>query len=309
MTKLAQKMRGPENEEIVLNKAFRHFDFNNSNTIDIDEFKKVLERLGIQFQSTTDLKALFDTYDLNKNGQIEYREFASMVTGKRSAVATKPLSTPRNVDFLADALRQKLKTRGASGMIGLGRNFRIQDDNRSGSLSFYEFDKAMTDFQLGFAKDEVEKLFAYFDMDRSGEVDYNEFLRVIRGPMNPAREQLVMQAFNKLDRDGNGHIDYDDLVGLYNGEFHPDVKAGKKTEQQVLNEWLNTFQMHHNMQNSAVTDNLVTKEEFIEYYNNISCSIDRDDYFRAMMISAWDLDGSRAKANAQKAWAKDARVF
>jgi len=36
---------------------------------------------------------------------------------------------------------------------------------------------------------------------------------------------------------------------------------------------------------------MVTKEEFIEYYNNISASIDRDDYFSAMIKSAWDFDG------------------
>ena len=37
----------------------------------------------------------------------------------------------------------------------------------------------------------------------------------------------------------------------------------------------------------------MTKEEFEEYYNNISASIDRDDYFATMMNSAWNLDGSR----------------
>jgi Ca2+-binding EF-hand superfamily protein len=31
-------MRGAENEEIVLTKAFKHFDFNNSGAIDIKEF-------------------------------------------------------------------------------------------------------------------------------------------------------------------------------------------------------------------------------------------------------------------------------
>ena len=35
---------------------------------------------------------------------------------------------------------------------------------------------------------------------------------------------------------------------------------------------------------------VVTKEEFEEYYNNVSCSIDDDLYFAAMMNSAWKLD-------------------
>jgi len=38
---------------------------------------------------------------------------------------------------------------------------------------------------------------------------------------------------------------------------------------------------------------VVSKEEWIEYYNNVSASIDRDDYFATMMNAAWNLDGKR----------------
>lgn len=47
------------------------------------------------------------------------------------------------------------------------------------------------------------------------------------------------------------------------------------------------------MRNSEAPDHIVTRDEFEEYYNNVSCSIDRDDYFEQMMNSAWNLDGSR----------------
>jgi hypothetical protein len=41
--------------------------------------------------------------------------------------------------------------------------------------------------------------------------------------------------------------------------------------------------------------------EWFEYYNNISMSIDDDKYFEVMMNGAWNLDGSRAPA--KKGWA------
>ena len=53
------------------------------------------------------------------------------------------------------------------------------------------------------------------------------------------------------------------------------------------------------MRNNDAPDHIVTKEEFEEYYNNISASIDRDDYFELMMNSAWNLDGSRV---TKKGW-------
>ena len=62
---------------------------------------------------------------------------------------------------------------------------------------------------------------------------------------------------------------------------------------------METFETAHNMRNNDAPDHIVTKEEFEEYYNNISASIDRDDYFELMMNSAWNLDGSRV---TQKGW-------
>lgn len=53
-----------------------------------------------------------------------------------------------------------------------------------------------------------------------------------------------MQAFDKFDRDESGQVDLNDLKDLYNAKHHPDVKAGKKTEDQVLNEFLTTFESY-----------------------------------------------------------------
>ena len=100
-----------------------------------------------------------------------------------------------------DRLRNKLISRGARGIIGLGKQFRIMDDNNNRSLDIYEFTKAMKDYMMGFSDSEIRTLYAYFDYDHTGAVDYDEFLRTIRGPMNPSRKKFVGQAYNKLDRD------------------------------------------------------------------------------------------------------------
>lgn len=176
------------------------------------------------------------------------------------------------------------------------------DDNHSMSLDKYEFTKAMQDFMLGFSEGEIQTLFRVFDFDHSGLIDYDEFLRTIRGPMNPFRKGYVQKAFSVLDKDGTGYLDINDIRGVYNASKHPDVINGKKTEQQVLQEFLETFEVAHNMRNNNAPDHIVTKEEFEEYYNNVSCSIDDDTYFAAMMTSAWNLDGSRV---IKKGWTSE----
>lgn len=175
------------------------------------------------------------------------------------------------------------------------------DDNHSLSLDKFEFTKAMQDFMLGFNEADIAALFRTFDLDRDGLIDYDEFLRTIRGPMSNSRKAVVGRAFNKLDKDGNGYVDINDIRGVYSASFHPDVKSGKKTEAQVLQEFLETFETHHNQRNNEAPDHIVTKEEFEEYYNNISMSIDDDQYFALMMNNAWNLDGSMS-VNQKKGW-------
>ena len=108
------------------------------------------------------------------------------------------------------------------------------DDNHSMSLDKYEFTKAMQDYMLGFSEGEIATLFRVFDYDRNGLIDYDEFLRTIRGPLSANRKSYITKAFNIMDKDGNGYLDINDIRGTYSAAFHPEVKARKKTEQQVL---------------------------------------------------------------------------
>jgi Ca2+-binding EF-hand superfamily protein len=64
----------------------------------------------------------------------------------------------------------------------------------------------------------------------------------------------VRKAFDRLDKDKSGIINVDDIKGVYNGKNHPDVKAGKKSEDEVLSEFLDTFEMHHTLKNPDSRD-------------------------------------------------------
>lgn len=86
-------------------------------------------------------------------------------------------------------------------------------------------------------------------------------------------------------------MDLEEIKNIYNAKQHPDVKLGKKTEEEVLIEWLDTFEMHYSLLHPGKRgDKQVTFEEFVEYYNNISMSIPDDRYFELMMTNAWNLN-------------------
>ena len=309
-------MYGGTDEATLINRSFKFFDLDGDGGVSMAEFGKTMEKLGVFIPTSHNLTELFNHYDANGNGVLDYQEFTNVFLGRAPAresrfaiteptVKTRAYSPAKGTstlgyaqfDSLANTLRACLKARGARGIIGLGRAFRIMDDDRSRGLGPEEFTKAMHDYGTGFTQDEVNALFTGFDTNRNGVVDYDEFLRFIRGPLNPFRQKLVDQAWNIIDRDGNGQLDINDIKGRYDASKHPDVVQGKKTEAEVLGEFLETFEDHHATLTGGSHDQVVTKDEWNEYYTNVSSSIDRDDYFELMMNNAWKM-GEGAKTYA-----------
>ena len=217
------------------------------------------------------------------------------------AATDRSSSVQKTQQELLAALRDKLVARGARGILGLARQFKIMDDNESKTLEYDEFSKALRDFRVEIEEEAARRLFAYFDADRNGCIGYDEFMHRLKGELNEPRKALISQAFAKLDRNGNGVVEIDDIKSVYNATTHPDVRIGKKTEDEVLCEFLDTFESHHAMYNEDTRDHRVTIEEFMEYYSNISASIDDDRYFELMMKNSWNFEGK----TYSKGWAGD----
>jgi len=113
--------------------------------------------------------------------------------------------------------------------------------------------------------------------------------------MNATRAAICKQAYKIMDSDGSGQLDIEDIRQTYNAKQHPDVKAGKKTEDEILCEFLDTFEDHFcDMKGQEdARDGKITIPEWLEYYNNVSMSIDDDEYFKVMMNNTWNLDGKK----------------
>jgi Ca2+-binding EF-hand superfamily protein len=312
--KLALKSNGKQGEETILVKSFKYFDLDNSGACSPDEWLKALTKIGVTGFNDDKLMELFKAYDEDNSGELDYKEFVKGIYSEEEAEEKpKQKSDNKNEDpkeearsalhdsKVMDKFRERILARGGKGILGLARQFKIFDDNRSLTLDLQELTKAIRDFKVDLSPNEIKILFNIVDTDQSGEVSYDEFLREIRGDMNGARRKLVDQAFSKLDLDNSGAVEFDEIKKLYNVKKHPDVISGKKTEDEVYAEFMETFQIHASIKGKGVKDTTITREEWQEYYENISASIDRDDYFELMMTNAWKL-GERPKYEGQKAW-------
>jgi Ca2+-binding EF-hand superfamily protein len=224
-----------------------------------DEFVKAITKIGITGFTDQNLRELFDLYDEDGSEELSYKELVGGLYGNHSMAKgnEKKKEDDRNTKKnqlakeetvkILEKIRSKLASRGVRGIISIGKNFRIIDDDNSRNLSYTEFKKACKDFRFELSDTEVDIAFKAFDRNGEGEISYDEFLRTLRGEMNSFRTRLVDQAFSKIDKDGNGWLDIEDIKGVYNARNHPDVKQGKKTEEEVLLEFLETFEVHHNI--------------------------------------------------------------
>lgn len=79
--------------------------------------------------------------------------------------------------------------------------------------------------------------------------------------------------------------------------MHPDVKSGKRTENEVLTEFLETFEQHYNTTTSGQNDGRITPQEWLEYYTHVSASIDNDAYFELMMSNTWNIESANNPAS------------
>ena len=92
---------------------------------------------------------------------------------------------------MLDVFKDKIKARGARGIIGIQRLFRIIDDDGSRTLNQQEFAKVCRDMKMGITDANIYVLFSYFDSNRDGCLNIDEFLTALRGDLNQKRMELV----------------------------------------------------------------------------------------------------------------------
>ena len=312
-SKLNQKCYGNTSEETVLVRAFKYFDLDNTGLSDIDMFLKTVKKIGITSLNDEELSEIFCLFDRKNAGEIDYREFVSELFDNKSLSKKKKTSQKEieesaqknefksekeekkenlklnNPDEILNLMKEKLNERGVQGICSIARNFRIIDENNSQTIDFNEFKQVCNMYNFGLDDPQLKIIFNNFDLENTGEIDYDEFIRTIRGEMNEFRQNLVQKVFDKLDNKKTGEISFKELNNKYNARNHPDVISGKINEEEALKEFVDTFQETYNYLCGTETNNIVTIEEFMEYYENLSMTIEEDEYFEYLLNNTWNL--------------------
>lgn len=287
VNKVAAICRGDEkHQKEYLTNLITRWDVTSRGMVSKYGFEQALIPLKLRIQPQV-LDAVFAKYHAG-NGYMDTNAFFDTVYGGERRVAAPQVSMKHPaVKTALDEFRQAIKRRGGlNGIRALGRSFRIYDVNDDNMLSPNELKSGLQNFGLQLPGPTVDLVIDAIDKNRDGKVDYNEFLRGVRGGMNKFRLGLVRQAYDVLDRDNSGQVDANDMKLAYNAASHPYVKQGRMTAQQALRDFMSQW-------DTLERDGIVTIQEFNEYYEDLSASVDRDDYFELMIRNAWHISGGK----------------
>ena len=334
--KLELKSNGYTSDETVLLKAFKYFDLDNTGKCSENEFLKAIMKIGITGFNEKDLSELFKIYDKDNSGYLDYKEFVGILYSNNSIMNERRgnkdensnIKNNNNVnnynyennnneiiqnekedlnegEIILEKKKKKLSARGVRGITSIAKNFRLIDEDNSQTIDYNEFKKASKDFRFDLTENEIQIAFSLFDKNKNGVIDYDEFIRIIRGEMNENRKKIVEEIFNKLDINHLNAIEKEELISKFNAKNHPEVLNGKKTEDEILLEFIETFENTYNYLCGTENDGKVTLEEFMEYYENVSLSIDNDDYFEMLINNTWGFSNENENNcinNNNKGW-------
>ena len=217
-----------------------------------------------------------------------------------------------NVNKIEDIfahLRSIMIQRGYTGIMSMRRTFMLLDENSSKKINFDDFMEVFKTYRYDLSETEIINLFNYFDKVGTGYIIYDEFINGLCGNLNQFRKNVLKQVFNKLDKEEKGIITVKSIRNEYNPKGNPLVRQGKRTEDEILAEFLDVLEYHFNLlveKNEGeidVNDIEVDFDDFCNFYKNISLCIEDDKYFEIMVLSEWDIQ-KEGKSLYQRTWNK-----
>ena len=392
--KLAQRSRSPIEELRKLISALKFFDFSNSMVLDKNQWIRGVLRTGLCGFNISDLANVFDQYDPNKTGLINYLNFSRYLYGKEEFIPIKgnnsnntnlnsnnisnnnidksqfvpPGLYERNIndinenekivmnndikvnnnineeentnnakknyhmkksqsqilpqnnniqDFqkpqspriispsqmsksqennnknyfnnLVSLIRSKININNGVTYYSLAHHLKSKEDPNTKSINLEILLSILNLLQIDLNQEDIINFYSILDFTQSDKVSTDEILRIISGEISEKRKIAVISKFAEMDKNKTGYLPINYLKKVYNAKFHPDCFLGKKPENEVLDEFMFTFEVFCYLKGLGNEDNISFKD-FAEYYGPISASIDNDNYFNDILLGTWNLE-------------------
>ena len=214
------------------------------------------------------------------------------------------------IEDILNHFRKTFQLRGVRAIMSLRRTLMLLDVNFTKILNLKDFKNLLLKtFRFDFEEIEIQNLFNYLDKERKGEINYEDFINELVGEVNNNRRKILKLVYDKINEDNENYITVGQMRNLYNAKENPLVRQKKKSEDEMMAEFMDFIEYHFNLLNEKNDDSIdinqikIDFDNFVDFYKYISMFIDDDKYFEVMLMSEWGLkiDG---KYPYQRGWSK-----
>ena len=184
------------------------------------------------------------------------------------------------IDRCPEIKRKLIESCSKKGWIGL-RELKIYlrslkrhttDEIEKAEFKFYSA-------KCGFILTDEENTFIFkkFDVNKNNKVNFSDVLNSFRN-VSDERKKLIENFTHQVLKPGQKFISFSYLETLVDTNYHPEVMKFIKTSPDVLDEYLRTW-------DNLKDDDLITAENFAEYFYDISTCVESDEDFTQCLHS------------------------
>ena len=156
--KIELKMIPNKTEEQILYQYFKYYDIDNTNITTLQTFIKTNEKVGVSLPKISDLEKIFNYFDKDKKGIINYKDFIKEIF-KLKKYNENSNTYIENKDFINFLNNHLLEKGGNLQLINLIKALQIIDYNDSKRMSIDDFLKVIKESYLDLNSNEIQYLY------------------------------------------------------------------------------------------------------------------------------------------------------
>ena len=248
-------------EEQILYQQFKFFDLDSSGFCNLQNFIKTNDRLGVVLPRVENFELIFNFFCDSETSLLNYRKFIREIFNFKPKNEKKEKNIyDKGGNFIEILTKKILEKGGTFPLIGLMRNFQMEDFEGNRWVNVDNFMKVLQKCKIFLNPEEIRSLFDEYDFFDNGIVKYEILI------------DIILEQFWDKEKLGLCEQIYYLLTG--NGKKNTNLNILKNYFQEILEDnndkqYFIEFINEYKVIDKNINQNLNLKElvRFLKFYN------------------------------------------
>ena len=248
-------------EEQILYQQFKFYDLDSSGFCNLQNFIKTNDRLGVVLPRVENFELIFNFFCDSETSLLNYRKFIREIFNFKPKNENKEKNIYDKGGNFVEILTKKILEKGGTfPLIGLMRNFQMEDFEGNRWVNVDNFMKVLQKCKIFLNPEEIRSLFDEYDFFDNGIVKYEILIDIILEQFwDKEKLGLCEQIYYLLTGNGKKNTNLNILKNYFQ-EILEDNK-----DKQYFIEFINEYKVI----DKNINQNLNLKElvRFLKFYN------------------------------------------